>query len=167
MKHLTSLSLLFGFLCTSTLAYAEGGTCPDGYYPSNGPGVMGCSPIPGYNTQQQQTPEPPPPQWESRWGAITVGKPGIFGSSANISNQQSANQSALADCRAKGGAECQIEDSWANGCGVLIAGNPGYNVTVAATLEEATQHGLKVCRDAGATNCRVHHSTCSPSVRIR
>lgn len=160
------LALFLGLSSLSAAVRAEGG-CPPGMIPYSGTNISSCGPIHGYTQQQQAAPQPPPPQWESRWGAIAVGKPGIFGASANMSNQQSAEQSAMADCRAKGGIECELQISYANGCGVLTVGNPGFNASKAATPEEAVQHGLKVCRDAGATNCRAYYSTCSPAVRIR
>lgn len=166
MKLPTPSSLLLVLLGTSSIAHAEGGTCPNGYYPANTPGVMGCAPIPGYY-QQQVTPQPPPSLWADRWGAIVVGKPGTLGVSKDMSDQKLAVQSAITDCRAKGGTECELQISYANGCGVVVVGNPGFNAGNADTLEEATEHGLKVCQDAGAINCHVYYSACSPAVQIR
>ena len=74
---------------------------------------------------------------------------------------------AMTDCQANGGTECMLQVSYVNGCGAMVVGNPGFNVGNASTLDQVVQQGLKVCRDAGAIECRVYYSACSPPVRIR
>ena len=113
-------------------------------------------------------PQAPPPQWESRWGAVATDVPrGTVGASANMLSRQAAERSAMADCSAKDGKNCKLETWYSNGCVVLVAGDGGYNVTAEATLNEATGLGMKFCTDAKRTNCRVYYSACSPSVRIQ
>ncbi|MDR2220309.1 MAG: DUF4189 domain-containing protein [Methylobacillus sp.] len=113
-------------------------------------------------------PQPPSPVWEDRWGAVATDAPhGIFGSAANMRSKSSAEQTAMADCKAKGGINCIVENWYSNSCAVMVVGDGGYNVTARDTLVEATERGMRYCTDAKRTNCRVHFSTCSLPVQIR
>jgi len=176
MKVLTKLVLLFGLLGASGAAYAEGGTCPPGYYPVNSPGVMGCAPIPGYDNGgggggggYGGGGGPPPAQWESRWGAIVLGKPWALGAANNMRSKQAAEQAAMADCRAKKGIECKLRRSYFNSCGIVVVGSdpPGVSTGNADTVKDAAETGLKACRKAGAKDCYLLWSGCSTPVRIR
>ena len=166
MKPLTLLALLLGLSSLSITAHAEGG-CPPGWMPYSSTSINSCGLIPGYDEQQQTAPEPRPPRWESRWGAIaTDGKKGILGVASGAPSQSIAERIAIADCHAKGG-DCKLQVSYANSCGVMVVDEGGFNVGNAATLDQAVQSGMKVCHEAGAANCRVYYSTCSPPVRIQ
>jgi hypothetical protein len=168
MKLFSILILFFIFLGTGIAAHAEGGTCPDGYYPSNGPGVMGCSPIPGYNDQQGQPPPPPPPQWESRSGAAAVDSfLGIIGSATDMRSSESAKQSAIANCQAKGGKNCNIELAYSNGCGAIVAGHLRFSTNSGKTQEEAIAKAMKTCNAGKKDPGDVSYSACSLPVRIR
>jgi hypothetical protein len=166
--------LLFGLLMLlGGVVHAEG-NCPPGYYPIGAPpgqgGPQGCAPIPGDNNNQQQAqpqPPPPPPQWASQWGAIaTDGPGGHLGVATNLSSKSEAEQVAMADCQAKGGTNCKIETWYSNGCAAMVVGDSGHNSNNAATLDEATQLGMKTC-SASDTNCHVYYSACSLPVRIQ
>src|SRR6185312_17477128 len=119
--------MLLGLLILATSAtHAEGG-CPAGFQPSgvapNQQNPVGCRPIPGYD-EQYARPQPPP-QWQPRWGAIaTDGSGGSFGASTNMWSQQSAENEALADCRAKKGSiTCSVDLSYGNGCAAMVVGD--------------------------------------------
>jgi Domain of unknown function (DUF4189) len=138
MKTLALLNFLLGMLGVCGMARSEGGTCLNGYYPANSPGVMGCAPIPGYNNQQQQAaPQPPPPKWADRWGAIsTDAVHGVVGATSGMPTGEAAEQGSIVGCRVKGGTDCKLQVSYVNGCGAMVVGD-------------------KAC------------STCSPPLRIR
>jgi hypothetical protein len=46
-------------------------------------------------------------------------------------------------------------------------GDKFFNASSAATIEEATQSGMKVCTANGNANCHVYYSACSLPVRIQ
>ena len=168
--------LLIGLLLLSmNVVHAEGG-CPPGYYPypmgsaQGQPSPQGCAPIPGYNINQQQ-PRPqqsPPPKWVNHWGAIATALPqGIVGVSTNLFSDADATQSALSDCRSKGGTNCKIELSYGNQCIAMAVGNPGYSVDLGPTPTAASEKTLKGCTDGGFASCHVIYTGCSLPVRIR
>ncbi|WP_333680349.1 DUF4189 domain-containing protein [Dyella sp.] len=169
MKQLVLISLLFGLLVFHIPARADG-NCPPGYYSIGGQGVQGCAPLPGYDQQQPQAPAAPSPRWESRWGAIAMGTDGVrgvLGANTGMSSKAAAEQGAMADCANKGGSLCRVQVSYANGCGVVVVGNPGFNAGNAATIDDAAREGMKVCKEAGATDCHVYYSACSLPQRIQ
>ena len=147
----------------SVAAYAEGG-CPDGQYPASGQGWQACYPIPGYGQgQEASVQQTPPPQWKNAWGAIATAftPKAVLGSSADLSTRDEAEQAALENCRAKGGANCKIEIAYGNQCAVVVVGHPSYGVFTADTLDSASKKGMKACMDGGNTSCRVLYSACS------
>jgi hypothetical protein len=164
--------LLFGLLfLLGGMAHAEGG-CPPGLIPASGTNINACVPIPPgyYNNQQQASPQAPTPapQWANRWGAIaTDSMTGSLGAATDMPSEDEAKQAALSDCSEKGGARCKPQTSYRNGCAVMVIGNKEFNVGSAATMNEAVQSGMKVCTDAGNTNCHVYYSACSLPVRIQ
>jgi len=167
MKLLTLTLLALALLLFEVSARAEG-NCPPGYYPIGGQGVQGCAPYPNQAQPQQQRPAPAlqPQQWESRWGAIvTDGVKGVIGSASGMSGQAQAEQSAMADCQAKGGSDCKLAVSYANGCGAMVVGDKRFNVDRGSTEEAAIQASMKTC-NAEDTNCRVYFTTCSLAKRI-
>lgn len=166
--------LLLGLLLLlGNVTHAEG-NCPPGYYPIGAPpgqaGPQSCAPIPGYgNSQQQQHPQQsPPPQWASRWGAIaTDGPGGHLGIATNLSSKSDAEQEAIIDCQAKGGAPCAIEVAYDNECAAMVVGHTEHSSNAAATLDEAIHLGMLICNNAGDTNCHVYYSACSLPVRVQ
>lgn len=164
--------LLFGLLLfMATVAHAEGG-CPPGMIPASGTDINSCIPIPpGYYNNQQQVqpqPQPPPPQWTSRWGAIaTDGPGGHLGVATNLSSKDDAEQVAITDCQAKGGAPCAIEVAYDNECAAMVVGHTEHSSNAAASLDEAIHLGMLTCNNAGDTNCHVYYSACSLPVRVQ
>lgn len=169
MKLLFAFALLVVFgLCSGSL-HAQ---CGDGYYndvvtnPGQQASVINCVPISGYQQQVPQAPQQPQPKWQNRWGAIvTDATHGVIGSAANLTTEGAAKQSAMTDCKRKGGTNCLMQGTFFNGCGTLIAGDKTFNVSWGATESIAAQEGLKAC-GTDDTNCSVYFKTCSPAVRI-
>lgn len=164
---------LIGLLLLLVSTVHAEGVCPPGMFPTNPPGTqgpVGCAPIPGYNNNQQQTqPErPPPPQWDSRWGAIaTDSSNGSLGAVTGMPSQGEAERAAMSKCVAKGGTQCKLQIWYKNGCAAMIVGNKEFNVQSAATADEATHLGMKICTSDGDANCHVYYSACSLPIQIQ
>jgi hypothetical protein len=144
--------------------HAEG-NCPPGYYPIGGgnPGdPQGCAPIPGNGAGGAYPQQAPAPQWISEHGAIAsdIDK-GILGVATDARSTAQAEQAALDDCQAKGGTNCKPESSYANGCGAVVAGHPGYAVNSAPTQDQAIQAAMDACTGAGFTHCKLIYIGCS------
>jgi hypothetical protein len=140
--------------------------------PVQGQGWSGCAPInPSQQAtqgQQPQVPQQPPERWQDHWGAIATYVPsGSLGSVSDMATSSQAEQTALADCRSKGGIACKIEISYRNQCVGMIVGHPGYSIALGPTVGEAIKNGMKMCTDAGDSNCHVYYSACSLPVRIQ
>lgn len=161
MKALCFLALI----PFATISYAQdcggmanaGGTCvpPDVAMPGS--------------QQQSQAPQLPPLTWVDQWGAIATYEPGgILGASTHMQSERKAKQSAMADCQTKGGgSNCKFIISYRNGCVALLVGDKFFNASSAATIEEATKSGMKVCAKNGNTNCHVYYSACSPPIVLQ
>lgn len=166
--------LLLGLLLLlGSTVHAEG-ECPPGMFPTNPPGTqgpVGCAPIPGYDQQQQaqpQQPQSPPPQWATRWGAIaTDGPGGHLGAVTGLTSKSDAQRLAIADCHAKGGIQCEVEVAYDNECAAMVLGHKEHSSNAAATTDEAVSLGMKICANAGDTNCHVYYSACSLPIRIQ
>ncbi|MHB1057823.1 MAG: DUF4189 domain-containing protein [Rhodanobacter sp.] len=170
MKLVSWLSLISLSLLFHGTALAEG-NCPPGYYPIGAPqgqgGPQSCAPIPGYNQDQGQLPAQPPPQWSRRWGAIMTDAPkGILGTATNMISRGEAGRNARADCLAKGGTQCKLQLAYDNECAVMVLGDKAFNVTAAATIDEAARSGIKQC-SVDSDNCHIYYSACSLPVQIQ
>ena len=166
MKITPYLLLLVSLLILSRIAYAEDG-CPPGMIPEGGPGVRSCRPIPGYN-QDQSSASGPTIRWMSKWGAIaTDTKTGGFGVSVNKNSRTEAEYAAIADCKARGGKNCQIETWYGNRCAATVMGDNTHSANNADTEADSIQLGMKVCNEAGDKNCHVYYSGCSLPQRIQ
>lgn len=170
MKALLLMTLLAGLWTMSTVAHAQA-------YPCSGPGPgevvvgqtqggQGIAPIP-LCQRVDQPQSPPPPQWESRWGAITTDvQHGVVGSSTGELNASAAEQRAITDCKTKGGKDCQVQISFSNGCGVMLVGKKTFNLNMGETEAIATQKAMQTC-SANDTDCQVYFSICSPPARLQ
>ena len=162
--------LFFSLFSMSGLSWAEGGSCPPGYYPQSAPGVVGCAPMPGYesnNTDAQKYSTEPPARWADTWGAISVdGISGSLGAVVGFPNEKEAQQAALNKCRTNGGNDCNLDLTYHNQCAVMILGSKKYNTASAATVGRATQIGMETC-NAADTSCRVYYSGCSAAQRVQ
>lgn len=140
-------------------AFAEQG-CPDGFTP-NAAGTPGqqCIPIGG---QTRPGSGGAAERWENRWGAIATdketGKVGIFG---DMTTRRKAETGAIAQCQRKGGADCKLQLTYYNQCGVLAWGNGKMSTASAPTVEEASEMALKECERVAGKGCEIFFSDCS------
>lgn len=155
--------LCFASLLYANTAFAEGGTCPPGYYPVNSPGVMGCAPMPDGTAQSVDT----GPSWMTTWGAIaTDNTVAVIGSVVGRRSKREAEKSAIERCRANGGTKkCKISLAYYNQCGVMAIGDSFAVTHGAGTAEEASKVALDRC-SRETPNCRVVLSECSYPVRM-
>lgn len=159
--------MIFGL---NVVAHAEGG-CPSGSYPIGNRDVAACAPIPGGERggggQQQAPSAPSAPVWSNRWGAMAFDSPkGILGAAMGLSSESTAQRAALADCKAKGGTQCKVENSFANSCTAFTIGDRGAYRGVDPVLETVIASGIQKCKEMDK-NCETYYSACSRAVRIQ
>lgn len=163
--------LLFGLLLLTGCRVNAQAACPPGTIPyGTGNDPSACGPD---NSQQQpqqpQAPQLPPQVWVDHYGAMATNEPGnVLGVATDMQSESKAKQTAIADCQAKGGgSSCASLITYRNGCAVLLVGDKFFNASSAATVEEATQSGMKICTANGNTSCHVYYSACSLPTRIQ
>lgn len=165
-------SMLAPSLLSACLWVHAEGNCPPGYYPLGDPGQgsSGCAPRPDADGQETRSSAPvrPTPKWVTTWGAIALYVPkGILGSSTHLATVDEAEQAALQDCKLKGGLDCKLAISFGNQCAAMVAGSPGYNVTLGATPDDAEKNGMTECQGAGNAGCHVYYWTCSLPQQVK
>lgn len=110
---------------------------------------------------KNQAPPQPTGYWVKTWGAIAPSpKGGILGTAVGADSKAEAERLALADCKKKGGTECEVDLAYHNQCAVMILGQKFINTFSNATIKEASERGLKHCQ-SNDTNCRVYYSACT------
>jgi hypothetical protein len=140
-------------LLAGGVVHAEGG-CPSGMIPEGGQGVSSCRPIPGYQQSRGH--------WMNQWGAITSDFPHhSAGASFNQPSEEEAVQAAMANCVSNGGVQCKLEITYGNECVAMVVGTTGHNSDRAKTIDQAVKLGMKVCTDAGDTDCHAFYTACS------
>jgi hypothetical protein len=158
MRLLTLALIAFACLYHSGSSRAEGG-CPPGQYPQSGQGWQTCVPIPGDSASPTA---PRAPAWTPRWGAIaTDGVKGILGAVDNVDSRASAERRAIANCEAKGGSPCALEESYSNGCGAMAVGSKGFSVASAPTERDAIAKSMANCESDGDSKCQLFYKGCS------
>lgn len=168
MRLLLAALLLLGLWAVSNQSQAQVAGCAPGTIPYTVPGVSTCLPGVADGNQQQAPQAPQQPQWQERWGAIATDEShGVLGAVTGRATQGEAENDAIADCHAKGGSICKLEMPYANGCIAFTVSDSGYNAAADSTVDEAAKIGMDTCKKAGAGNCHVYYSACSPAVRIR
>lgn len=147
---------------------AEGGTCPQGYYPVNSPGVMGCAPIPDYGSQDSgDSPYEPTPRWKTQWVSIAFGVNGL-GVAPNMPSKRKAEKAALDKCREMGGMDCHINLTTYNQCVAVAGGGHTAPTAGAADLKTAESLVMEDCvKDPANKECKVYYSACSYPIRVR
>lgn len=143
--------------------------CPPGLIPyatGQGGGVAACGPDPSYNQQSQQ-PMSRPPRWADQWGALASDDAaGILGVSKDMPTKRSAEDAAMAECKAKGGTKCRNIANYQNECAAMVVGHAGYRIFFGKTTENAIASGMKTC-NAENSGCHVYYSACSDPIRIQ
>lgn len=166
MKLISCLGLLAFAICGS--AYAEGGSCPDGYYPIGGQGTSGCAPIPNYDTgSQDRTDARPAGEWKTTWSAIAIDSiVGDVGVSSGKLTEADAKSEALVRCKKHGASGCQAT-TFHNQCAVIAwpKNVGGKAVTAGAeTIELASKLALAECAENGGGSCNIVNAECSTPV---
>jgi hypothetical protein len=157
-----AIVLVAALWLTSSAVHAQegAGPCPPGmgYYGTHG-GIPSCG--------QAGNNQAPTTHWEDRWGAIfTDAKKGILGAVTNMPSEDQARQAAMADCQTKGGTQCKFQQAYKNQCAAMVLGDKVFDVSSAATTDEAIQSGIKRCSVESA-NCHAYYSACSPAAQVQ
>ena len=147
-------------------SFAEGGTCPSGYYPVNSPGVMGCAPIPGGG--DSFLPPDPGPKWQTRWGVLAWGGGG-FGTSNNMPSKRKAEKFAIEACRGRSPEpkQCKVKVVYFNQCVAVAQGENSLASFRSPDLDDAKSSALETCRNGGDSFCKLTYDACSYPARIR
>lgn len=164
------LLLVAILLSVSGFLYAEGGTCPHGYYPIGGQGTSGCAPIPDYESDGDQESVGPQTRWVETWGAITIDSTlAKMGASTGNMSKREASKAAIADCYARGGGSgCKdVRVTYRNQCAVVVTGDSGNTTAHAESIEVATRLAMDQCTSSAYANCHVYYSACSEPVQIQ
>jgi hypothetical protein len=160
--------VLSSLLGVCGVAHAEHG-CQDGFIPVNQGSGQTCVAdynLPYWKNQGNAAQAQMGPRWKTTWGAFaTDGPSAALGASVGMPNKRKAEKTALAQCREKGGKNCEVDVAFYNQCAVLVTGDSVYNTSHAATVEEASRLGIAECEKEDV-NCRVYYSDCSLPVRI-
>lgn len=161
---LVLLAALLLAVSVPTRVLAEG-NCPPGLYPIGGQGVVGCAPIPSASSA---SPDPRPAgRWETKWGALALGKNGVGTAATNAKSKRAAEKEAVSTCSARGGVNCTSRFTYKNGCAAAAnaeAGVRGDRYSADTTEEIAKRRVLEYCERTGGITCRVVYSGCSESV---
>lgn len=166
MKLASCSGLLLLTVCGC--AYAEGGSCPDGYYPIGGQGTSGCAPIPNYDSgSQSRTNTRPIGEWKTTWSAIAIDSiVGDVGISSGKFTEADARSEALMRCKKHGATECQAT-TFHNQCAVIAwPQNVGGKAVMigAGTIELASKLALSECAANGGGSCNIVNAECSRPV---
>lgn len=161
------IALVFLLLCCCGAVRADGGSCPDGYYPVGGQGASGCAPIPGYSDSEGNPEFQASPAWETRWGAIAVDfAMGKFGVGNARRTKDEAEKLALDECKKEGGARCEIDLTYYNQCGAIAWGASSAITFRAETKEIASAHAIEACSEKTA-DCKIYYANCSLPARVK
>lgn len=150
-------------------AFAEGGSCPPGYYPIGGQGAAGCAPIPVYGSSDGVINERAAiqPIWETRWGAIAVDAyNGKFGTAKSMLTKEQAEKAAADDCEKEGGKSCVIDLAYYNQCAAVSWGAAFVTTASAETKEQASSRASETCGEK-TSGCKIYYSECSLPARIQ
>jgi hypothetical protein len=88
-----------------------------------------------------------------------------MGTSVDQMTWQAAEDTAIYDCKAKGGTDCKIEISYANGCVALVFGNALKNSKGGPNKATAEKRAMEQCGKED-TSCHVYYSACSLPIEV-
>lgn len=167
----TAYFLGLGLLGLSGSSYAEGGSCPAGYYPIGGRGAVGCAPIPNYQANDEQASSAiPQARWAKTWGAIAIDETvsaGGIGVVTGLPDKQTADTAALSQCLSSGGSSsCRLHLSYENQCAVIVSGISYLSTHRAETIERASALAIEKCNKQ-TTSCKIYYSACTAPVLVQ
>lgn len=150
--------------------------CSGALYAQFAPPSGGCPPgmhLQGFACVYDSAPSAPAPpraMWETRWGAIAIGRSdsdGGFGTSTNAKSKRRAEAAAVKQCRQTGGPDSQCKVfSYYNQCAVVAWGLQSYTIQSAENADIAAQLALKLCSER-TDDCQIFYSACSFAERVR
>ena len=158
------LGLLGGFFYVSS-AYAEGGSCPSGYYPIGGGGTMGCAPIPNSNSNSGggvQQPRPYIPAIPKRWVAIVLGdkggeQNGYIGKA--VEGREEAKALAIEQCQGQDALNCRVVMDFEGACITAVRDIQGkfyFSKPMSCMDDKAIdRNALAKCNAQGGKDCKV------------
>ncbi|MGN7918909.1 MULTISPECIES: DUF4189 domain-containing protein [Lysobacter] len=153
--------VLLGVFALSPAAKAQ---CPAGIPAAGNPS---CIPPNAWPQNAPVRQDPSPSRWESRWGAIATDAPkAVLGTSTGMKSKRQAEAQALSQCRKRGGKNCVLDVSYFDQCAILVTGDKKYSVHTAATVDRASELGMRQCSNDDV-NCRIHYTNCSPPELMR
>ena len=165
MKTGQMLAVVAMLLLFSGFASAQGVPLGNGIYACDGAAHAGpCQP------DIDNDAPVPSVHWQDRWGAIAAddGPNAVFGIVTNMASKRAAQKAAIAECKNRGGGDCEVSLAYYNQCAAVAAGAAGTFSSSAATIEEAAQRATNRCEDAnGRGACWVYYSGCSLPVRVQ
>lgn len=119
-------------------------------------------PSPDSQTQAQ-----PAVKWVSQFQALVTDTPkGILGIAVDRRSEEDAKEMAFADCRSKGGTECELELAVRNGCIAMAVGTSSKAIFDGDTEQEAESRAMGRCNQHD-TNCGMYYKACSLPFKIR
>ena len=157
--------LILGLAASGGGLSAQGILCPSSGLPiQQDPGCWARENEKAAQQPRQQQPRPTG-YWQKTWGAIApspIG--GVLGTAVGARSKKEAERLALADCKAKGGKACEVEIAYHNQCVVMVSGQANYRFASAGSISEASQLGIKLCKQRGDSNCNVYYSACTEPI---
>ncbi len=171
-------ALVFLICAAPGVVWAEG-RCPPGQYPVGDQNVGGCAPIPGSSSSSSEASSAPTGKWETRWGAIVEdqkpdpNRPLATGYAVSQKSKRAAVGMATDQCKAQGGAKCELRIAYHNQCVALADPQPvngripaglTSSASGAPTLEQARALAMQNCLSgSGGASCAISYSACSMS----
>ncbi|AWH31252.1 MULTISPECIES: DUF4189 domain-containing protein [unclassified Stenotrophomonas maltophilia group] len=162
------------FLGSASTASAEGGSCPQGYYPIGGQGAQGCAPIPGGSSgsggQSEVPANSPTGHWIKTWGSIASSTTSDdVGVSDGKRTKDEAEKVALSKCTTGGGGVCKITMSYFNQCvsWLIPKGRTGRGEAAIASgpsPELARFSAQAHCKNDGPGPCEQIYANCTKPI---
>lgn len=160
------ITLIYLILCGAVQAQTA---CPSGV----APGSAQCGPSSEYHdvesasravTYQPSVPVVIKRKWADRWGTIAYDELNpIIGTSSGIKSKRAAVNTALSDCRSKGGKNCKVATAYYNQCVTLFAiRGGGLTWATGKDIKAAQNFGMEGCRK-DKVQCDLIYSNCSMS----
>lgn len=157
--------VLLVLLALSDGVFAQGVPIGNGIYACDGTAQAGpCQPE---ADDYGDTSAPSPMRWADRWGAIAADKNAVYGIVVDMTSKGEARKAAIAECKRRGGDDCDVLLAYNNQCAAVAAGNSVSRIRSRAYEEEAIAAAISDCEAAGEGACRVYYSGCSLPVRVQ
>ncbi|MET4727341.1 hypothetical protein ABIE09_001135 [Lysobacter enzymogenes] len=168
---LLSASTLSLLVLTALPVGAQAGeSCPQGMItnPIGAGGQPQCVPGSNYQTWGNgSSPSAPSVKWAKRFGAVVYDPAtGAVGVSSEEKSKRKAFNTALAQCKSKGGTACVSNIEYFNQCvasatGPTSAGDYVFTSASAAKEAEASTYAMEDCKKNGVASCKIFYSGCS------